>query len=333
MSTELAGLDATELLAASVLHSTVALAWIAGVRRLAGPISASLTASLGMLAIALPVVLGAARLSGLPPPPDAWLLVRVRAWVAAIEGAGPGLRLALLALLGGTGFVFAAQELLPLQRWRGRRWQYASTRDRRLEASLARVRAALDRQRPARWHLRMPRILALETPRPIAALHGMTAPIILVSRGLLDRLDDEQLDNVVAHEVAHSLRGGNLLLLIIWLARVLQAASPTALVLYRNYIEAQEQACDSLAARLTGHPAALASALLEVQQHRHPGAIRRRGEGFVRRSRREILRRTDLAVTRARVRALLDTTPTGAAPHALVWGSACVLAALLWGIA
>jgi len=321
------------LLAASLLHGVVALAWIGGLRRLAAPISAALTASLLMLALLLPVVVVAARLAQVPSPPDHWLLVRAGDWLTAILAAGPGPKIALVTLLAGTTLVFAVQELLPLRKWRPRRWTSERTRDPRLEASLERVLSAVDRLPATRLRGRVPRVRALETDGAVAALHGFVDPVVIVSRGLLDRLDDDELDCVIAHEVAHRLRGGNLVPLLAWLARVPQAASPAALVLYRSWVEAQEQACDALAAELTGRPAALADVLLKLHRQEEQGAAAEEGEGLLRRSRRELLRRAEVDVTRTRIRAVLDSDGGGAAPRWLVGVSALVLGAMLWGIA
>lgn len=51
-------------------------------------------------------------------------------------------------------------------------------------------------------HLPVPTLLA--HPQPIALCHGLVRPRVLVSTGLLDVLDDDQLLAVLAHEAAHA---------------------------------------------------------------------------------------------------------------------------------
>lgn len=74
----------------------------------------------------------------------------------------------------------------------------AVVRDRRLRRRLAADLWLGERQRIA-GHA----VVVLPADRPIAASFESDAPTIVVSRGLLDRLGDDEVDAVVRHEAAH----------------------------------------------------------------------------------------------------------------------------------
>jgi Zn-dependent protease with chaperone function len=309
------------VLCASVIHGLVALVWGAGVRRLAAPRSPGFGFAVLALGLTMPVVAAALHLVGLGP--GAAALVRVEGWVRLTDAAPP-IRPLLAVLFGGTAVVFAFQELGPsLTRLRARR---AATRaqDARLSAALERVGARFRASGAIRARAPLPAAARLETDARIAVLAGLRRPCILVSRGLLAAIDDDELDAVVAHELAHHVRGGNLGMLALWLARSAQAHSPAALILFRQIVETQELRCDALAARATGAPAALASALLKSR------AARGRGQ---RSAVDEILRRADLALTRERVTMLLDDERPAEPSTAVVLASGVLLGGLLWAIA
>jgi Zn-dependent protease with chaperone function len=311
------------LLCANVCHGLVALIWGAGVRRVAAPRSPAFGFAVLSLCLVLPLVAAALHLAGLDPPGDPDVAVlRVDGWVRLTRAAPPIVPLGVI-LLGGTALVFALQELGPaLARLRTRRG-VARAPDARLSAAVERVGERFRAAGAMAARTPLPSSARLETDARVAALAGLVRQRIVVSRGLLAALEDDELDAVVAHELAHRVRGGNLAMLALWLARAAQAHSPAALILFRQLVEAQELTCDALAARITGRPAALASALLKSRR----AAVR--GEGAV----DEILRRADVALTRDRVTELLRAgwAPD---PSALsLAASALLLGGLLWAIA
>ncbi len=317
----------SHLLLANLLHGSIALIWVGGIRRLAGPISPSLFANLLALALLLPIVVAAAHLFGAPGLPDPWLVLRVDMWAQAVGSATPLVGF-FGVLVAGTLIIVVVQEIAPA--WSGRHRRLAAERgtDPRLDVSMRRVDSAFARLGRRRLWGRPPTAVLLRSPRKVAALHGVIAPRVMVSRGLLDLLDDDELDAVIAHELAHLHRGGNVGLFLIWLVRMLQAASPPALVIFRQLVEAQEQACDALAARALGRSSALAAALLKVYQ----GAAVVGEAGALERARAEVQHRSNLVTTRLRVRALLDN-PTAVAPSPIALAVATLgMGALLWSI-
>ncbi len=313
----------------NLLHGLVGLIWLAGIRRFAGPLGPGLHAGLLLVALVLPAVATAFYLSGLFPPPEGIKLLRADLWVEAVQGSRPILGFVVL-LAGGTALIVLVQEIAPALRHPRQELRAERETDARLDAALERVTAQYAAHGFRLGKRRSPRALALRTERGTAALHGFLSPVLLVSRGLMDRLDDAELDAVVAHVLAHLYRGGNGRLVAIWIARILQAASPPALILFRGFLEAQEAACDALAARVSGRPAAMAHALLKMHGRPAPLAA---GAGALERARAEIYRRSDLVATRLRVRALLDNEPSGRASRTALAAATLTLGAMLWAIA
>lgn len=110
------------------------------------------------------------------------------------------------------------------------------------------------------------------TSQPVgAAVAGARSPSVVLSSYLLDRLDHEQLEAVLAHEIAHICRRD---ILVRWIVRafaVTFAWLPTSWAIPRLLDREQEKACDDLAVTWTGKPLALAEALIVLWQVRAPG--------------------------------------------------------------
>lgn len=111
-----------------------------------------------------------------------------------------------------------------------------------------------------------PRVLVRASGHPVAFTCGVFRPTIVLSTWMIEHLDPQERESVLAHELAHALRRDYLGL---WLATVLRDAFfylPTSRAAYRQLWNEKEPACDDLAATLTQRPLALASALAKVWQ-------------------------------------------------------------------
>lgn len=116
-----------------------------------------------------------------------------------------------------------------------------------------------------RLELGAPRIAVCDDRRPVALTFGVFHPTLLISRWMLEYLDQAELEAVLAHELAHVARRDYL---VAWLATSLRDAFaylPTSWAAHRQLQWEKELACDDLAVRVTGKPLALASALATVQ--------------------------------------------------------------------
>jgi Zn-dependent protease with chaperone function len=105
----------------------------------------------------------------------------------------------------------------------------------------------------------------IDADTPILALVGVVRPKLLVTRGLVAALTEEELAASVAHEIGHSRAKDNLKRLIMRASPDLLSATPAARVLERRWASAAEHSADRMAA--CGDPAArcaLASALVKV---------------------------------------------------------------------
>jgi Zn-dependent protease with chaperone function len=121
--------------------------------------------------------------------------------------------------------------------------------------------------------VRAPRVRLCSSLGPIAFTYGWFRPTLVLSRWMVRTLDEQELETVLAHELAHHARRDPLL---IWWALLLRDAFcylPTSRLAYRQLRDAQELACDDLATEVTGQPIELASALTKVWLHRLSSSI------------------------------------------------------------
>ena len=120
--------------------------------------------------------------------------------------------------------------------------------------------------------LRTSRALGVTPPRALvvphamggAAVLGVRDPLLLIDAPTLALLDDEELEGVIAHELAHVARRDNLLA---WGASIVRDVAffvPGAGWAVRALHREREAAADLDAVAVTGRPAALASGLLRV---------------------------------------------------------------------
>jgi hypothetical protein len=105
----------------------------------------------------------------------------------------------------------------------------------------------------------------IDVDTPLMALVGVLRPRLLVTRGLVAALTDEELAASIAHEVGHSRARDNLARLLMRATPDLLRATPAARAIERRWASAAEHRADRMAAD-DGPVArcALASALVKV---------------------------------------------------------------------
>jgi len=99
---------------------------------------------------------------------------------------------------------------------------------------------------------------------PVAFTYGFFRPTIVLSHWMVSTLDTQELETVLAHELAHYVRHDHV---ITWWALLLRDAFwylPTSRLTYQQLRYEQELACDDLATQVTRQPLGLASALTKV---------------------------------------------------------------------
>ncbi|MGH2806315.1 MAG: M56 family metallopeptidase [Actinomycetota bacterium] len=111
---------------------------------------------------------------------------------------------------------------------------------------------------------RLPEVLLLPAGTPGAFAVGARRGRILLSPRLLTELDADELEGILAHEMAHIEARDCQVMFIAGLLRDVVAWNPIAHLSYRKLTMDRELEADRRAAVITGKPLAVASSLLKV---------------------------------------------------------------------
>jgi Zn-dependent protease with chaperone function len=99
---------------------------------------------------------------------------------------------------------------------------------------------------------------------------GTRRPAVLLDPQLLTGLDAQEVEGLIAHEVAHIVRRDTLLSMVVGVFRDLTFFLPTIHIAARWLCREREEGADELASAHTGRPAALASSILKVFEGAQP---------------------------------------------------------------
>lgn len=102
--------------------------------------------------------------------------------------------------------------------------------------------------------------------QPLTFIWGFLNSKLVLSSGLLNTLDEAELEGVVEHEAAHHARRDNLVKLILLAASYLSPAFPLTRQILFWQLEQVELVCDEIAANETRKPLEIASALVKVRR-------------------------------------------------------------------
>jgi bla regulator protein blaR1 len=116
----------------------------------------------------------------------------------------------------------------------------------------------------SRLGLALPLVMILPTQRALAFVVGIRQPRIYLAEWFLEQLTPVELEQVLAHELAHIQRQDNLIALINTFFWGATAFLPSSWWAFRHILRERELAADEIVIRLTGKPAALARALVKV---------------------------------------------------------------------
>jgi len=171
-----------------------------------------------------------------------------------------------------------------------------------LATILARLSSAAELKRP-------PELLLLPDGISGAFAVGARRPRILISAGLIDALEAEELEAIIAHEIAHVEARDIPLMFTAGVLRDVLAWNPLAHVTLRRLGRDREIEADRRAVALTGQPLALASGLVKTCQllRGRPAAL-----AFARR-RTGLKQRVSQLLALADGRAVVD--PVGRLPY------------------
>jgi Zn-dependent protease with chaperone function len=124
-------------------------------------------------------------------------------------------------------------------------------------------------------------VVIISTQRSHAAYtFGIRRPVITLGSQCLHCLDDEELEAVLAHEIAHFKRNDPITLLFITACRDLMFFNPLAHFIYNRICELREQAADDLGLKATSDPLALASSLIKFLHWQQPSLPNSASVGF-----------------------------------------------------
>lgn len=116
----------------------------------------------------------------------------------------------------------------------------------------------------SKLRLTAPPVAVAETCAGGAYVVGTRRPVIVIGADLLDRLDEEELEGVLAHELAHVRRRDNAVATALGTVRDLMFFVPGGGWAVSQLHRERERAADQVAVRATGRPGALASGLLKT---------------------------------------------------------------------
>ena len=185
-------------------------------------------------------------------------LVDLHNWLGQEPSLSHPAWLLLIAAVGVTAVLLAATEVAGfLRRPRARQGLQP------MSIPLAQRLAAVLDTLVARGLTPVPTLL-LDQPDPAAYTIGLRRPAVVITAGMVEMLDDEELASVLAHEVAHVRRRHNWLGWLVFCLRLASFYNPVSLVTFHQIGHDIEKVCDRDAAAITGKPLALASALIKV---------------------------------------------------------------------
>lgn len=124
-------------------------------------------------------------------------------------------------------------------------------------------------------------ILSVSSRHPLTATSfGWCRPIISLGREWIEWLDPEEMEAVLAHELAHHRQGDHWQILIARTCRDLLFFNPLAHYIFNQLCQAREEAADDLAWQITGKPLALASSLVKFWRLQQPRLLKVNEMGF-----------------------------------------------------
>ena len=167
------------------------------------------------------------------------------------------LRMVFMLVLAMTSFIFFLQEVLPVMR------DVFARKSADLNSHFYSDPGIDDlvRQMSGKLGIETPPVSVLEDSNPFIFTTGARTHAIVLTSGLIELLDREQLKSAIAHELAHIARLSNVVKRMIFAIRVLMFFNPIALIVFRRIVQDDEHICDDLTVSVTKLPLVLASTL------------------------------------------------------------------------
>jgi Zn-dependent protease with chaperone function len=260
-----------DILAQFLVHSLVASLFVEALARTWDVRHPGQRMALRLVALGYPLVLFPALLLLFPHRLDDAFrdqaLLAGRAW-HDVHFLGLDLYRAFVGGLAGLGALLFAADLGSLLSALRRGRPRAAVPD---GPTAARLAAAL---RPLEARGAAPPLVYLDRPGPALFCAGVRRPVVYVSRGALELLDDEELAAALAHEAAHAERKDPERSWVVMGLRAVMFLNPTFQILARTLARDAERLADERGAELGADRLALASGLVKL--HRATGGGGRR---------------------------------------------------------
>lgn len=110
-----------------------------------------------------------------------------------------------------------------------------------------------------------PPLRIMFSPEPVEpSIYGVLLPVLVWPERLSERLSSEQIEAIMAHELAHARRFDNATAALQMLVEAIFWFHPLVWWMERRMIEERERACDEAVAALGGSPEAYAEGILET---------------------------------------------------------------------
>jgi uncharacterized protein (TIGR03435 family) len=132
----------------------------------------------------------------------------------------------------------------------------------RWTTSWLRLRSTVQRGEPITLADGTRALLMTENVEP--GVFGIASPVLVLPRGIADRLTADQLAAIVAHEQCHIQRRDNFTAVLHMLVEALFWFNPVVWWLGARLVDERERACDEAVLELTREPYAYAEAILNV---------------------------------------------------------------------
>jgi Zn-dependent protease with chaperone function len=264
-----------DFLAQAILHGFIAALVVEALLRAWAVEDPDLRVRLRLLALCLPLALAPALRWLAPFRAEEWFeegvaLFAVRHW-RGVRLYGVELFWLWLASLAGLGMLLFLLDLVPYLR---ERLGPKAPRPPTVDVARTPVGEAVLELAGA-LGLPPPRAVFLESAAPVLFVECPTgrAPRLVLSRGVLERLDARELRAALAHELGHVARRDAALSWALLAVRALLVFSPAGQVLVRAIAREAERRADDLAAQLTRDPLALAGGLLKLFRSSQGGRL------------------------------------------------------------
>jgi len=129
-------------------------------------------------------------------------------------------------------------------------------RTRKIEYMIQNIAAKVD--------TKPPKLVLVTNYYPSPFVLGFLNPMLVLPQHLADNLNDNEMEALLAHEIAHMARWDNLYIWQAVLFRDIMFFNPVVQLVYTYLLKEKEKNCDDMAISITGKPVQFAEMLLKV---------------------------------------------------------------------